>query len=243
VLSLCLLLLAATTATVPFGTPVDVRLARNPEALQVGAVVGDFLVVAPPRPAPGGGTLVTVRPLALGTLPVPFPGEPQPGVVEVQATLAPGAAPAPPRLPAPPPLPWWPAVVLVIAAIAVALLWRRRSPKVDAPLVALQRALVPLTEPSAWTSPHAADVLARESRRFLAFVLAAPYRAMTTQEATDALCGKLRSPAGPPFRAALSLADSVRFAGVTVSAEEGTVAVREVLAAAQVLTMAGVKDG
>ena len=236
------LLLAATMATVPFGAPLEVRLDTNPEGLEAGAVVGDLLVVTPPRPAPGGGALVTVRPLALGAVPVLLPGGPQPSVIEVGATLATGVAPAPPRFPSPPHLPWWPAAVLLAAATVAVLLWRRRAPRGPSPLAELQRALAPLTEACAWESPHAADVLAREARRFLALALAAPYRAMTTYEATEDLRGRLQGRLGLTFGAAFSLADALRFAARDVRAEDAAGLVNEVIAAAEELAAAGARQ-
>ena len=232
-------LLAVTTATVPFGAPLEVHLATNPGGIEAGAIVGDLLVVAPPRPAPGGGVLVTVRPLALGTAPVPLPGDPQPGAIDVQPTLASSASPAPPRFPAPPQLLWWPLAAVMIAAIAAALLVRRRSPREPSPLATLQRALAPLAQPIAWDSSHAADVLARECRRFLSLVLAAPYCAMTTEEVTRELGGRVGSAPAAPFCTAFTFADEVRFAGSGLSTETAVSVVRAVMAAAEALAGGG----
>ena len=221
--------------TVPFGAPVPVHLsARLP--LHAGATVGDFLVAAPPRAAGDGGSIVMLRPLALGALPVPLAGGPTPSVVEVQPTLAAQASPAPVVVPPPPSLPWGAAaatVLVVAAALAIAVAVRRRR-QID-PLRVLVGALAPLQVTAEWNTPAAADRLARACREFLQVVTDAPCPAMTTRELARLLATRLDAATARSFGLALVLADEVRFADRTPAADDAVTLVRDLLAAAPTL--------
>ncbi len=228
-------LLLAATITVPFGAPVPVHVGDD-ATLRAGTVVGGFLVAAAPRPAPGGGSTVVLRPLGLGALPVPLAGDPSPAVIEVQPTLGPQAAVAPVFVPPPPPLPWRAAAAGVIAAAAAALLavrLRRRRRADPAKLFA--RALRPLAAPAGWEAPGAADRLARACREFLRHVTGAPCPAMTTRELTRLLAARLDAAAARPFGLALIFADEVRFAGHAPLPDDAALVVRELLATTPVL--------
>ncbi len=223
--------LLAAALTVPFGAPVPVHLAGPVAALREGAVIGDFLVAAAPRPAATGGTVV-LRPLALGTLTVPLAGAPDPDVVVVQPALGARAAVAPLVIPAPPPLPWLAAATAVLAVAAAALAagavrrWRRPDPA-----TALARALRPLTLAAGWSGPDAADRLARTCREFLQNVTGAPCAAMTTRELSRLLAARLDPAAARPFGLALVLADEARYASCAPAPDDAALLVNEVLAA------------
>ena len=233
--SLALPLLAAAL-TAPFGAVVPVRVAGPTAALREGAVVGDFLIAAAPRPAPAGGSTVALRPLSLGTLAVPLPGAPDPDVVAVQPTLGAQAAIAGVVVPPPPPLPWLAAVLALLAiagaALATAAVRRLRRPS---PAAALARGLRPLTLPAGWSAPNAADRLARVCREFLQRVTGAPCTAMTTRELSRLLAARLDAAAARPFGLALVLADEARYAGVAPAADDAVLLVHEVLAAVPAL--------
>jgi hypothetical protein len=230
--------LLAAALTVPFGAPVPVHVAGPVAALREGAVVGDFLVAAAPRPTAAGGTVV-LRPLALGTLAVPLPGAQDPEVVVVQPTLGAQAAVAPIVVPPPPPLPWLAAAAAVLVAATVALAaaalrrWRRPDPA-----GALARALRPLTLPAGWSRPDAADRLARTCREFLQNVTGAPCVAMTTRELSRLLAARLDPVAARPFGLALVLADEARYASREPAPDDAVLLVREVLAAVPALATA-----
>jgi hypothetical protein len=235
--SIALPLLAAAL-TVPFGAPVPVHVAGPVAALREGAVIGDFLVAAVPRPMATGGTVV-LRPLALGTLAVPLPGAPHPEVVVVQPTLGVQAAVAPVVVPAPPPLPWFAiaATALLAATVVVATAALRRWRRPD-PAGALARALRPLAVPAGWNRPDAADRLARTCREFLQHVTGAPCVAMTTRELSRLLAARLDPVAARPFGLALVLADEARFASREPAPDDAVLLVHEVLAAVPAVAMA-----
>ncbi len=232
--------LLAAALTVPFGAPVPVHLANPATTLHEGALAGDFLVAAAPRPAAAGGSTVVLRPLALGTLPVPLSGAPDPDVVVVQPTLGAQDAVAPVAVPPPPPLPWHAAAaaVLVAAATAFAVAAFRRWRRPD-PATAIARALRPLASPAGWSGPDAADRLARTCRDFLQHATGAPCVAMTTRELSRLLAARLDAPAARPFGLALVLADEARFAGRPPEPEDAVLLVRELLAAVPALATAG----
>ncbi len=232
--------LLAAAITVPFGAPVPVHLAGPVAALHEGEVVGDFLVVAAPRPTAGGGGTVVLRPLALGTLAVPLAGAPDPDVIVVEPTLGAQAAVAPLVIPPPPPLPWFAAAAAVftaaLAALAVAVFRRWRRPD---PAAALARALRPLTSAAGWSGPDAADRLAHTCREFLQHVTGAPCVAMTTRELSRLLAARLDPAAARPFGLAFVLADEARYASREPAPDDAVLLVHDVLAAVPGLAMLG----
>jgi hypothetical protein len=237
--SLAASLLAASLLQVPFGSSVEVRLQGRSSVPVAGAVVGDFLVAQGPRAAEDGSTRVTLRPLALGVLTVPFPAA-QPSAVEVRPTLAPDAEPRPLLIPEPAPFPWIvaaaPPTAAALALFAVRLL-RRRSHR--DPVGEFERVLAPLAVPDRWAGADAADTLARGCRAFLQAVTDAPCAAMTTRELSRLLAARLEATLAKTFALAFLLADERRFAGSPTPAEEAVSLVRDLLAAApQVVTPA-----
>ncbi|MGD1148943.1 MAG: hypothetical protein ABR961_13445 [Thermoanaerobaculaceae bacterium] len=231
--------LLAAVLTVPFGAPVSVRVGGDARLPAPGTIVGDFLVAAPSSPALDGGSIVVLRPLALGTLSVPLPGEPRPAVVEVRATLAPGAPAAPVLVPPAPVLPWQMpfALVLAVALAAGTVMVLRRQRRTD-PLLELQQGLRPLSFESAWQNPQAADALARHCRAFLEHVTGSPCAAMTTRELSRLLAARLEAAVARPFGLALVLADEVRYARTAAPVDDAALLVREVLSAAPALASA-----
>lgn len=227
------LLLAASLLQVPFGSSLEVSVPSTPAVPAPGAVVGDFLVVNQSRPAEGA-IVVTLRPLALGLLTVPFPGA-QPSRVDVRPTLAQGAQPRPLLVPEPPPLPWAAlaatAVVLALVPVAARLLRRRSSRD---PVAELQQVLAPLAAPAGWKVAGAADALAHGCRGFLQATTGAPCEAMTTRELTRLIAARLEIACAAPFALALVLADEARFAGSLPPAEEAATLVRNLLDVAPV---------
>ncbi len=227
------------TLAVGFGAPVAVRVAGEMPPLAPGSTVGGFLVAEAPRPVPGGAVVV-LRPLALGTLAIPLPGDPDPDQVEVVPTLAPGTPVAPVVVPAAPAPAWLaPSVVgvaLALAAATAALLRRRRP--VD-PVTALERGLRPFAEASSWGDPAAADALAHHCRAFLARATGAPCAAMTTRELLRLIASRTGAVAARPFALALVLADEVRYTGSAAPPDDAALLVRDVLRTAPTLTAAG----
>jgi hypothetical protein len=231
--------LLAASLVVPFGAPVPVHLAAGVEVPVEGTVVGDFLVAATQGRGRDGGGTVVLRPLALGSLPVPLAGDPPPGEIDVRPTLAADAAVAGVIVPASPPLPWL-AFVAAVVAVAVACLGLaagRRRGRRD-PLAELERALRPLALPAAWGNPHAADGLARDCRLFLHRLTGAPCTAMTTRELSRLLAVQSGVSAARPFGLAFVLADEVRFAGSAAPPDDAVRLVTDLLAAAPALAAA-----
>ncbi|TAM48129.1 MAG: hypothetical protein EPN53_10705 [Acidobacteria bacterium] len=229
----------AAALTVPFGATVPIHVAGPVAPLQAGAVVGDFLVAAAPRPAAAGGATVVLRPLALGTLAVPLPGAPDPDVILVRPTLGGHAAVAPIAVPPPPPLPWRTAVAAALAvataALAAAIVRRRRRPD---PAAAFATALRPLASLAGWSAAGAADRLASACREFLQHATGAPCVAMTTRELSRLLAARLDAATARPFGLALVLADDARYAGCAPPPEDAVLLVHDVLAAVPALAAA-----
>jgi hypothetical protein len=231
--SVAALVLAGGLLQVPFGSSVDVHVPASLSVPALGSVAGDFLVVGRSR-AGEGAIVVTLRPLAIGTLAVPLPGA-RPSNVEVRPILAAGMEPRPLLVPEPPPFPWTvlaASVVAVVLLLAAVHLLRHRSRR--DPVAELRRALVPLAAPRAWEAAGAADALARGCRGFLQAVTGSPCEAMTTRELTRLLASRLEIACAAPFALALVLADDARFAGNVPPAEEAATLVRNLLDVAPV---------
>jgi hypothetical protein len=232
VLSTASVLLAASLVQIPFGSSFETRVPASSVVPASGSTVGSFLVVACQHTG-DGGTVVTLRPVALGELAVPMVGA-QPSQVEVVSTLAPDSSPRPPVIPAPPPFPWQ-VVALPVAGIAVIvlavvlLLHRRRD---SDPLAMLRASLQGLASPAAWTAEDTADRLAGGCRGFLHAATSAPCDAMTTREISRLLAVNLDARLAIVFARALALADEVRFAGTPPEAEAAVELVNNLLAAA-----------
>ena len=235
--SLAPLLLAAALMQIPFGSSLETRLPASASVPANRRVAGSFLVIASQR-GDNGGSVVTLRPLDLGELIVPFPGA-QPSRVEVDPTLAADGQPRPLVIPAPPPFPWGvvavPLAAVATAVLAARLLRRRRRPD---PLATLEDALRGLASPNAWATEGAADRLARGCRAFLEAVIAAPCGAMTTRELSRLLAARLETGFARPFAHALLLADEARFAGAPPSADAAAEVVHRLLAAAPEVVLA-----
>jgi hypothetical protein len=232
VLSPASVLLAASLVQIPFGSSFETRVPESSAVPASGSTVGNFLVVAR-KHVGDAGTLVTLRPLALGELAVPL-ADAQPSRVEVVSTLPPDASPRLPVLPAPPPFPWQ-LVVLPVAGIGViglafVLLLRRR--RESDPLAMLRTSLQGLASPAAWAAEDAADRLAGGCRAFLHAATAAPCGAMTTHEISSLLATSLDARLAAPFARALDLADGARFAGTAPEADAAVALVNSLLTAA-----------
>ncbi len=219
--SLAVLLLAAAVQ-VPLGNAVTVTVDRGIAPPAAGQVVGDFLVASSARPDSTGRLAVVLRPLALGALAVPLAGEPRPAVVEVTSTLEAADALAPPRAPSLPlPRTWLGGGGLLLAAVALFAVRRRRRSAGRDPVLALRQALAPYATEAGWRQVDGADPLSHAVRAFLVVALRRPFAAMTTREAAGELALSLGPVRAAPFVTALELADALRFAGASVSAEAG----------------------
>ncbi|MEW6336593.1 MAG: hypothetical protein AB1625_04245, partial [Acidobacteriota bacterium] len=164
--SLAVALLAAEVA---FGAAFEVRGSGAPPALRSGDPAGSLVTAAAPV-GDGNGWRATFRPAALGSVSVPLSGDPQPAVVEVVATLRPGAAALPPELPRPAPPLGAVALLALAAGGAAALTLRRRAPR-PLPGVPLAATLAPLADTRGWSDSPDLDAAARAVRRFLADTL------------------------------------------------------------------------